>query len=460
MLTFCGLFLDKYYESNFWVSGNRTGTWSINIQKSFNYNMSGVKLRTLNNSNHTPITCRVFTDIPKAITKKLNRIEINTPQIVISGVIKDDVNFGGNKIENLGAPTQNNEAVTKGYVDKLVHNSAIQPSHYKDEFSYIMERGSEWTDEIGQGTSFNIKKIANLAPNKGNFHTYNYKVIYLKINKNSLGGYKVRMGINFFRLLNGHDYTLCLEVLDTHRLLWDKTTISIQGTSSGLNIGNIGINKLSYNYKDSASRTQIMYYHKVIIPFTKLNTGSRFFLHIGIDIPQTGSDLSLFPRKFEGMYIVAYGVKGRLNNIDSDKVYDYHTAYDIKPTEVTMNVDINMNSKKLKNIALDKNVGNSAATVAMVKELIPFTKNYFYKSYFSEIYDFTNANNYKLSRGSSGVVFNNLKSLSGNTLSDMGIPNRTIDDIKEEGLNINNYSISFSPPFGISKYTLCIVFYH
>ena len=138
MLTFCGLFLDKYYESNFWVSGNRTGTWSINIQKSFNYNMSGVKLRTLNNSNHTPITCRVFTDIPKAITKKLNRIEINTPQIVISGVIKDDVNFGGNKIENLGAPTQNNEAVTKGYVDKLVHNSAIQPSHYKDEFPYLM----------------------------------------------------------------------------------------------------------------------------------------------------------------------------------------------------------------------------------------------------------------------------------------------------------------------------------
>ena len=42
----------------------------------------------------------------------------------------------------------------------------------------------------------------------------------------------------------------------------------------------------------------------------------------------------------------------------------------------------------------------------------------------------------------------------------MGIPNRTIDDIKKEGLDVTGYNISFSPPIGITKYTLCIVFYH
>ena len=42
----------------------------------------------------------------------------------------------------------------------------------------------------------------------------------------------------------------------------------------------------------------------------------------------------------------------------------------------------------------------------------------------------------------------------------MGIPNRTIDDIKKEGLNVSGYTIGFSPPIGITKYTLCIVFYH
>ena len=64
-----------------------------------------------------------------------------------------------------------------------------------------------------------------------------------------------------------------------------------------------------------------------------------------------------------------------------------------------------------------------------------------------------------LSRTSSGIVFNNLSSSSGNTLRDIRIPDKTIDNIKKEGLNVNGYFISFSPPDGITKYTLCIVFY-
>ena len=42
----------------------------------------------------------------------------------------------------------------------------------------------------------------------------------------------------------------------------------------------------------------------------------------------------------------------------------------------------------------------------------------------------------------------------------MGIPNRTIDDIKKEGLNVGGYNVSFNPPDGITKYTLCVIFYH
>ena len=40
---------DSHSNSNFWISGNRTGTWSLNINKSWSYDMSGVKLRTHNN---------------------------------------------------------------------------------------------------------------------------------------------------------------------------------------------------------------------------------------------------------------------------------------------------------------------------------------------------------------------------------------------------------------------------
>ena len=150
---------------------------------------------------------------------------------------------------------------------------------------------------------------------------------------------------------------------------------------------------------------------------------------------------------------------GTFSNIDPDKVYDYHTAFDIKPTEVVYNVDINANNKKILNINLDRNSNNSAATVGMVKELMPYTINNLYRQYFEEIYDFTDATNYKLNRTSSGIVFNNLASISGNPLSDMGIPNKTIDNIKKEGLDVTNYTTSFSSDPGNSKYTLCIVFY-
>ena len=95
----------------------------------------------------------------------------------------------------------------------------------------------------------------------------------------------------------------------------------------------------------------------------------------------------------------------------------------------------------------------------MVKELTPHTVNNLYRKYFEEVFDFTDATNYKLNRSSSGVVFNYLGSITGNPTRDMGIPNRTIDDIKKEGLNVHGYNLSFSPPIGITKYTLCVIFH-
>ena len=444
----------SHSNSSFWVSGNRTGTWSLNIHKSWNYNMSGVKLRTHNNSNHTAITCRLFTDLPKAITKPLKRIEINTPKIVISAVVKADVNLGGNKIENLGVPTQDNEAVNKSYVDNLVHHTTVQPSHYKDEFSYLMSSGAQWTDEIDGGVSFVINKIGNLSPSKGNFHDYNHKVIFMTIIKNHEGKYKYKMGITFFRLAANTEYTLCLEILNTDYNLWNNTQISVdKGTSTGLSIGNLGVKKLSHKYTDSTRKTQTMYYHRILVNFRKLSSGNKFFLHILVDILRGGYNLSSYPFSFGGVYIIAYGIEGTFSNIDPDKVYDYHTAFDIKPTEVVYNVDINANQKEIKNIKLDRQNDNSAATVALVKELAPFTKNALYRLYFSEFYDFANADSYGINIGSSGIIINSLK--PNITLP----PNKDLSEIAEKGLHINGYDVTFSPSHS-SKSTLCIVFTH
>ena len=119
-----------------------------------------------------------------------------------------DLNLNSHKIKNLGAPTQDNEEVTKDYVDKLVHHTAVQPSHYNDQFAYLMSSAAQWTDEIDSGTSFFITKIGDLPPSKGNFHNYNHKVIFVTLNKSSQGRYKYKMGANFYRLTANTDYTL------------------------------------------------------------------------------------------------------------------------------------------------------------------------------------------------------------------------------------------------------------
>ena len=373
-----------------------------------------------------------------------------------------DLNVGGHKIINLENPSSDSDAATKKYVDSHLHQTQVQPSHYKDEFAFLMSSPTQWTDEIDNRTSFIPRKIANLSTKKGNFHDYNHKVLYTNILKNFQGGYKYKMGLNFYRLTGGADYTLCLEILNTDYQLWHKTQISVDdNTSQGLQLGNVSVKKLQHRFIDSLNNTQFMYYHRVIINFKKLTTGNKFFIHILVNIPNNGNDLSVYPIQFSGVFIIAYGIMSKVSNIDPDKVYDYHKAFDVKPTQVVYNVDINANNKKILNIALDKDQNTSAATVGMVKELIPFNTNYVYRRYFEKIYDFTEVNNYSLSRSSSGVIINGLNHFNHNRgLHGIGIPNRNINDIKKEGLNINNYTIILNPPPNFTNYTLCIVFYH
>ena len=89
----------------------------------------------------------------------------------------------------------------------------------------------------------------------------------------------------------------------------------------------------------------------------------------------------------------------------------------------------------------------------MVKELIPFTTNHVYRQYFEEFYDFTDANIYGLNKTSSGVVINSL-------VPNITLPNKHLSDIRKEGLNVNNYTVSFTPSGNFTNYTLCLVFYH
>ena len=349
-----------------------------------------------------------------------------------------DLNLNSHKIKNLSNPTQDNEAVTKNYVYKLVHHTAVQPSHYNDQFAYLMSSAGQWTDEIDTGTSFFVTRIGDLSPSKGNFHNYNHKVIFVTINKSSQGGYKYKMGINFYRLTANADYTLCLEILNTDYQLWHKSQITVdKGTSTGLSIGNVSVRKLSHRYSDSKGQAQFMYYHRIIVNFRKLSSGNKFFLHILANIPQDGTDLAVYPRQFSGVYMVSYGIVGTFSNIDSYKVYDYDTAFDIKPTEVVYKVDINANQKVIKNIKIDANDNSSAATIGQIKSMNNYTINNLYRQYFEEFHDFSDTTNYKQSTTSSGVSFNGVN-------PNFIFPTKNIDRIKEGGLLVNGYGCTIT----------------
>ena len=421
---------------------------------------SNIMTNHMNMNNKKITNLQAPTNVTDAATKKYVDDKSTNPQDLSPFIKKDgsvsmtgNLNLSGHKIVNLEDPASDSDAANKKYIDDHLHQSQIQPSHYKDQFAYLMSSPTQWSDEIDTRTSFIPKKIADLSTKKGNFHDYNHKVLYTTILKNFQGGYKYKMGLNFYRLVGGADYTLCLEILNTDYQLWHKTQISVDdNTSQGLKLDNVSVKKLQHQFIDSKSQTQSMYYHRVIINFKKLTTGNRFFIHILVNIPQNGNDLSVYPIQFSGVYIIAYGIMSKVSNIDSDKVYDYHTAFDIKPTEVKYNVDINANNKRILNIALDKNDITSAATVAMVKDLYPFTTNYVYRQYFEEFYDFTDADIYGLNKTSSGVVINSIH-------PNITIPNKHLVDIRKDGLNINNYTITFTPSANFRNLTLCILFY-
>ena len=181
-----------------------------------------------------------------------------------------------------------------------------------------------------------------------------------------------------------------------------------------------------------------MYYIKIIVNLQKTVSGTFYSLDLYVDIPQVGID---------------YDVFGKVSSIDPQKTYDYHSAFDIKPTEVVYNVNLDMNRKKILNIMPDKTKNNSAATVKMVNDLetklSPHTTNNAYRKIFEEFYDLSDASNYKITIGVSGIM------VSG-SLPNIYFPRMDIANIWEGGLRITNTKLSLEL-FSKRSFTLCVV---
>ena len=209
----------------------------------------------------------------------------------------------------------------------------------------------------------------------------------------------------------------------------------------------------AHEYKTSSNQVKYMYYHKLLVTFSNTAESTPYFLHIQDVMAQSGIDLNTYPTNFNKYYLIVYGILGESMDLDPDKTYDHHTAFDIKPTEVVYNVDLDMNRKKILNIAPDKTKNNSAATVKMVKDLetklSPYTTNNVYREIFEEFYDLSDASICKVQTRPSSVIFIGL-------LPNIYFASMNIANVWPGGLRIQNKPISLAL-FGKKSFTLCVV---
>ena len=63
---------------------------------------------------------------------------------------------------------------------------------------------------------------------------------------------------------------------------------------------------------------------------------------------QAGSDLGVYLTNFNKYYLIAYGILGETMNLHPNRTYDYHTGFDIQPTKVVYNVDLDVTIEKEK----------------------------------------------------------------------------------------------------------------
>ena len=100
-----------------------------------------------------------------------------------------------------------------------------------------------------------------------------------------------------------------------------------------------------------------------------------------------------------------------------------------------------MNRNRVLNITLDKNRSNSAATGELVTDLEaklgPYTRNNVYREIFVEFYDFSDANNYKLTTGMSGITFTGIN-------PNISFPQRTITHVQESGLRLQSQTVDLT----------------
>ena len=251
-----------------------------------------------------------------------------------------NIQMNDNRITGLtNPPNSDDEATNKKYVDENISKSSIKPSHTsKNVFQYLMDDVNEWTTKYG----VKVGSISEIAESP---HSWDKKVLNITPVTNGRN-YRFRLGLQMYRMKTNEQYSLIVELYNRDYVTWERQQTYVNGT--GMWVENHNTTKYQYHYGNSCT----LYYSKTLIRFKKTSSSPPVFVYFTIHFEIKGGDLNTYPKDFKNqIYIVAYGVEGSTDHVDS-KVYA-HEAFEIDKTKMKMLVPLDMNGKSIMNTNFD-----------------------------------------------------------------------------------------------------------
>ena len=157
--------------------------------------------------------------------------------------------------------------------------------------------------------------------------------------------YRFRLGLQMYRMKTNEQYSLIVELYNRDYTTWERQQTYV----NGMWVENHNTTKYQYHY--GVSNT--LYYTKTLIRFKKTSSSPPVCVYFTVHFDDKSGDLNTYAKEFKDqIYIVAYGVEGLTDHVDSE-VYDAHEAFEIDKTKMKMLVPLDMNGKKILNTNFD-----------------------------------------------------------------------------------------------------------
>ena len=256
-----------------------------------------------------------------------------------------NLNMNNHLIQNVKDPDNTDDCANKKYVDSQISKANIKPSHTpKNAFKYLMDDVNEWSSE------YNIKVLSfsDLAESP---HSWDKKVLNITPVKDGKN-YRFRLGLQMFPMKTNETYSLIVELYNRDFKTWGRQETYVEATGIWLKSHNT--TKFQHQYGSSGD----LYYSKTLIKFKKTSSSAPVFVYYTVHFDDKGGDMNTYPSEFKNqVYIVAYGIVGETDHVDSE-VYDAHEAFEIDKTKMKMLVPLDMNGKQLMNVNLNLKFGD------------------------------------------------------------------------------------------------------